>query len=54
MINHVFSHDFYSRMVLFTCRILIGSIVRLSEQLSDEPALSLTEVAEQYCDTKSF
>ena len=28
MINHVFSRDFYSRMVLFTCRILIGSIVR--------------------------
>ena len=27
MINHVFSRDFYSRMVLFTCRILIGSIV---------------------------
>ena len=26
MINHVFSRDFYSRM-LFTCRILIGSIV---------------------------
>ena len=31
MINHVFSRDFYSRMVLFTCHILIGSIVRLSE-----------------------
>ena len=27
MINHVLSRDFYSRMVLYTCRILIGSIV---------------------------
>ena len=31
MINHVFSRDFYSRMVLFTCRILIGSIVRSAD-----------------------
>ena len=43
MTNHVFSRDiFYSGMVLFTCRILIGNISRVTFS-----AVSLTEVAEK-------
>ena len=30
MINHVFSRYFFSGMVLYTCRILIGSISRVT------------------------
>ena len=44
MMNRVFSRDcFYSGMVLFTCRILIGNISRVTFW----PAVSLTEVAEK-------
>ena len=45
MINHVFSRDFYSRMVLFTCRILIGSIVRYGVTCKLKASSGLTEVS---------
>ena len=45
MINHVFSRDFYSRMVLFTCRILIGSIVRYGVTCKLKALSGLTEVS---------
>ena len=48
--------DFYSGMVLFTCSFLYwNTISRVTFlELSNEPALSLTEVVELYCDTNSF
>ena len=45
MINNVFSRDFYSRMVLFTCRILIGSIVRYGVTCKLKASSGLTEVS---------
>ena len=45
MINHVFSRDFYSRMVLFTGRILIGSIVRYGVTCKLKASSGLTEVS---------
>ena len=41
------NRDFYSGMVMFTCRFLYSNN-------SNGPALSLTEVAELYCDTNPF
>ena len=50
------NRDFYSGMVLFSCMFLYwNTISRVTFlELSNWPALSLTEVAELYCDTNPF